>query len=406
MDGLGLPAGELAHAFGSPACGGCQQDVQAHLLQQRHNAPHRRGFAGAGAAGEDHDPLSGGQLHRLPLEGSVDDALLALDLLHRLERLGAGVGGGGEQAQQPHTGGPLRLPQPPQVAGLHIGHLFLDHGTLLQQLIQGLLHLVRAAGEQLGCGADQLVPGQEHMASAVFVVAQLKGHRRLEPLPAVRVHAQLQGDLVRDGELHTAGVAGEQVRVLLHLFQCGIAVLAAQLHGQHRRQLIPGQKGHQPPQAHVTTEALRNLLGLFGGDALDGGQPLRLPLQNVQRFGAEAVHNALRRGGAHALAHAGGQVAGDLRLLLRQAPLQLRGPQLGTVLGMGLPQAGHRQVLSRRGAGDAAHHRDHLALLGQEAQDRIAVFGVLKNDAMYGALAGGQTFHVLGSLSFRGLTPV
>ncbi|CAN4018011.1 HTH-type transcriptional regulator immR, partial [Dysosmobacter welbionis] len=65
------------------------------------------------------------------------------------------------------------------------------------------------------------------------------------------------------------------------------------------------------------------------------------------------------------------------------------------VLGVGLRHAGDRQVLSRRHAGDTAHHRNHLTLLRQEAQDRIAVLGILKNDAMYRSLTGDQLFHAL-----------
>ena len=231
--------------------------------------------------------------------------------------------------------------------------------------------------------------------AVVLVVAQLKGHRRLEPLVAVRRHAHAHGHLVRDGEGHAAGLAGEEVGVLPHLLQRRVAVLPPQLHRQNGRQLVLGQKGHQPPQSHVLAVVFGDLLGLAGGDALQGGEPLRLPLQDVQCLRPEPLHDPPGGGRAHAFADAGGQIAEDLLLILRQAPLQLHHPDLLPMLGVGLPSAGDRQMLPRRHAGDAAHHGDHLALLRQEAQDRIAVFGVLKNDAMYRTLTGDQLFHVL-----------
>ena len=231
--------------------------------------------------------------------------------------------------------------------------------------------------------------------AVIFVVAQFEGHRRLEPLTAVRGDAHAHGDAVGESKLHTAAVAAEEVRVFLHHLQRRVAVLLAQLHGQDRRQLIAGQELHEPPQPHVPAEAPGDLLGLFGGDALDESQPLRLPLQNVQGVPAKALHDPLGGGGTHALADAGGEVVEDLLLVLRQKTLQLHRPQLLPVLGMLFQNAGHRQVLSRRHAGNAAHHREDLSLLRQEAQDRIAVFGILKNDAVYGAVTGDEFFHAL-----------
>ena len=147
-------------------------------------------------------------------------------------------------------------------------------------------------------------------------------------------HGAQDGDPVGDGELHPARLAGEEVGILPHLLQRRVAVLPPQLHSQDRRQLELGQKGHQPPQAHVPAEALRDLLGLAGGDAFERGQALRLPLQNVQGLRPEPLHNPPRGGGPHPLADAGGEIAEDLLLVLRQAPLQLHRPELFPVLGV------------------------------------------------------------------------
>ena len=262
----------------------------------------------------------------------------------------------------------------------------------LRQRVQRRLHLLRAAAQQLAGGGEQLVLGKKHMA-VVLVIGQLKGHSRFQPLTAVlrKAHGQRHG--VRHGKVHAAHVVRQQIGIPPHHFQRPVPVLLPQPDGQHRRQLIPGEKFHQPPQAHVLTEQLSDLHGLFRGNAPDLLKPLRLRFQNVQRFQAEPVHDPPGGGGSHALADAGGQVGEDILFLLRQRPLQLLRLQLLAVLGMDLPGTGNGQMLPRRHAGDAPHHGNDLPLLGEKAEDRIPVFRVLKNDAMYRTLPADQFFH-------------
>ena len=235
--------------------------------------------------------------------------------------------------------------------------------------------------------------------AVVLVVAQLEGHRRLKAQAAVRLKAHAHGDFVRHGEGHAAAVGGEKIRVLPELFQGRVSILPPQAHGQHRRQLVPGQEGHQPPEPHMLPEALRDFLSPPGGDALEAGQPLRGGFQNLKGFQAEPVHELAGRGGAHAFQDAGGQVAEDLLLVLRQPPLQLRRPKLLPVLRVPLPDAGDGQVLAGSGAGNASHNGDGLPLLREEAEDRVAILGVLKDDAMYGSLPADAFFHDFLSFS-------
>ena len=392
VDRLGLHARQLAHPLRRPARGGRQHDVQPHFLEQGHNAPDGGGLAGAGAAGQEDDAGLRRQLHRLPLQGGVGDALLLLDLRHGPVRVPALVRVHVQQHHQPGAGGGLRLPQPPQIHRLHIGNPLDHHSMALRQGVQGRFHLLHPTAQQLAGGVQQLVLGQEHMA-VIFVVGQFKGHRRPEPLAAVLRKAHGQGHGVRHGKIHAAHVVRQQVGVPAHHFQGAVPVLLPQPDGQHWRQLIPGQKFHQPPQPHVLAEQRPDLHGLLGGDAPDLLKPLRLRFQDVQRLQAKPVHDPPGSGGPHPLADAGGEVIVNLVFLLRQAPLQFLDLQLLAVLGMGLPGAGDGQMFPRCHAGDAPHNRNDLPLLCEEAEDRISIFRVLKNDAMYRALPADQFFH-------------
>ena len=268
MNRLSLHAGQFAHAFRRTTCGSRQYDVQSHLLKQGHNAPHRGGFTGTGTTGEDQHPVLRRQTYRLPLLGRKGDPLFRFNFFQSAIRQRTPVSLHGQKMVHPHAGGKLSLPQPVEIAGLHIGHLFLYHCVAVNQVVQRLLHQFIAALQQLAGGGHQFISGQEDMP-VILVMTQFKGHRRLQPFLAVQRKSHAHGDLVRDGELHAADIVGQQIGIVLHHSQRCVAVLLAQLHGKNRRQLILSQKGHQPPQSHMLAEALRDLLCLLGRNALD-----------------------------------------------------------------------------------------------------------------------------------------
>lgn len=81
-------------------------------------------------------------------------------LVHRPARLGAAVCIRSQQPARRMPGGTLAS-HSRRVAGLHIGHLFLDHRAPFNEAgVQSLLHQLRPAVQQLGRGGDQLVRGR------------------------------------------------------------------------------------------------------------------------------------------------------------------------------------------------------------------------------------------------------
>ena len=220
------------------------------------------------------------------------------------------------------------------------------------------------------------------------IMIQLIQHRRLGAAGRVPVEAHGQGDLVGGGEIHAAALVGEEIGVVLQLFQRLVAVGAQKTHGQRHRKIVPAKELHHPPQARQAAEGRGDLRGLFGRDALEGGQLLRLLLDDAEGVGAEALHQPRGGGGADALQHAGGQVAHDVVLLPGHAALHQLGGQLHAVGGVVNPHAGDGHALTGGGKRDAAHHGDQLALLGQQAQHRISVFFVLEHHVFHSALNG------------------
>ena len=203
VDRLSLHARQLAHALRRTARGGRQHDVQPHFLKQGHDAPDGGGLAGAGAAGQQDDANLRRQLHRLPLQGRVGNALFLLDFRHGPVCEAALIGVHFQQCQQAGAGGGLCLPQPPQVHRLHIGDPLDHHGMMLRQGVQGRFHLLDPAAQQLAGGGKQLILRQKHMA-VILVIGQFKSEGRLKALRAVlcKSHGQRHG--VRHGKIHAA----------------------------------------------------------------------------------------------------------------------------------------------------------------------------------------------------------
>ena len=149
------------------------------------------------------------------------------------------------------------------------------------------------------------------------IVLQLVQHRRLRAAGAVAAEAHTQSDLVHIGKGYAVALPRQQIGVRPETGQRIGSVGAVQPHGQLHRQLVPGQKLHDPTQSRQLPEGGGDLHGPLGGDALDGAQPLRLLLDNSQRLAAEPLHQPLRRGRPDALDDAGGEVADEFLLRLR-----------------------------------------------------------------------------------------
>ena len=336
------------------------------------------------------------QLHGFPLKRGVCNALGGLDLVHGLSGTGTDIRRGGEEVCELPAGVILRLVEAEEVAGLHIGHGLGEDLPLIDEGIQGLLHAVLIP-QELGGGRQQLGTGQEDMAVAL-VMAQLEEQGGAQALRAPGGEAHAHGDLIRRGEGQAPGVGAQEIGVPADGVESPVAVDLPQPDGKDRGQAVLGQEGHQAAQAHVAAEALGNFHGPPGRDALDEAELFRLGGDDIRRLRPEALHEAPGGGGAETLADAGAQVADELLGVLRQAALHLLRPELGAVLGVGLPGAGDAQVLPRRGAGDAAHHRDELPLLRHETEDRVAVLLILEDHALDRAFPCRQFLH---GLSFR-----
>ena len=231
--------------------------------------------------------------------------------------------------------------------------------------------------------------------AVVQVVAQLEEDGGLHPAAAVPRHPHGQGDLVHDGEVHAVELVHQQVGVGPDLLQGVAAVAAVEPGGQGEGQVVDGEEVQQPPHPRLVAVALGDLHGPPGGDPLDLAQQLRLLLHHPQGVDPEAVHDPLRRGGAHPLDDPGGQVGADLRLGGGHVALHLLRLDLVPVGGVADPAAGDDQVLPRRGAGDGPHHRHHLAVAGDQAEDGVAVLLILENEIQYGPVDAAAPVHPL-----------
>ena len=395
MDGGGVGGAQLPQALGRPAGGGGQGGVQPHGLKQGQHPPQAGGLAGARPAGEEHHLPGGGHLHRLALLGGVGDALLPLDA--------------GDDPVQPVGGQQLRLAHLPDAVG-DVGLRLVQggdvHGVLagdglpvqfapIGQGLQPLLQQVAGRFQQLPGGGDELLGGEEGVAVVPVVVGELKEQSGLQPLGVVRGDAQREGQGVRLGELHPKFHGGQDIGIGPHHLQGHVSVGPVQGAGQLRGELVLRQKFQQAAHPHLFSEGVADGTGPLGGDPFQGGELLRLLLDDPQGVLPEGFDELPGSCLADALDGSGGQVVEDLLQPLGQAALHYVGPELGAVGGVAHPLPPDSEVLPRGHPGHGAHYR-HLLLPRVQAENRIAVFLVLKDDGGDGPLQGGLFLCELG----------
>ena len=395
VDGGGVGGAQLPQALGRPAGGGGQGGVQPHGLKQGQHPPQAGGLAGARPAGEEHHLPGGGHLHRLALLGGVGDALLPLDA--------------GDDPVQPVGGQQLRLAHLPDAVG-DVGLRLVQggdvHGVLagdglpvqfapIGQGLQPLLQQVAGRFQQLPGGGDELLGGEEGVAVVPVVVGELKEQSGLQPLGVVRGDAQREGQGVRLGELHPKFHGGQDIGIGPHHLQGHVSVGPVQGAGQLRGELVLRQKFQQAAHPHLFSEGVADGTGPLGGDPFQGGELLRLLLDDPQGVLPEGFDELPGSCLADALDGSGGQVVEDLLQPLGQAALHYVGPELGAVGGVAHPLPPDSEVLPRGHPGHGAHYR-HLLLPRVQAENRIAVFLVLKDDGGDGPLQGGLFLCELG----------
>ena len=391
MDGGGLRAAQLPQPLCGPARRRGQRRLQAQRLKQGQHPPQRGGFTGARPAGEQHDLTAGRQPDGLPLLLGVGDVMLLLDAVDELvqRRRGAQL----HRAHFPHPPGneALRLVQLRDVHRLYTGDVLPDHLAPAAQAVQADFQSVGALVQQPGRRVDQLVPGHEAVSVVIAVVVQLKEKPGLQSLGVPWVQAQRQGGLVRQGEVHAELLAGQYIGVAPDQVQRRVPVVPDQGDRQLHGELVPGQKIHQAAHPHLLAEAGADLLGALGGDALDLDQLFRV-LQSVQGVFAELLQQPPCGGLAHALHPAAGQIVVHFLHVLGQAALHRQGLELGAVGGVPGPASVQDEIFPRRDAGHGAHGGD-LLVFQLQAQNRIAVFLVLKDESGHDPLYG-LLFHL------------
>ena len=196
MEGGGLAAGELGHAFGGAAGGSGEQGLYAHGVVHAEYAAQGGGLASAGTAGQGHDTASGGEAQGGPLQGGVDDAAFGLHALHKPPyplALRFGFGGHGAQPLRDEGLGLIELCE---VAGVPPGERAPGDDAALCQLGDRGGDQLRLRADELRGGRHELVRGDEAVA-VPCVVPKLEDHGSADPVRVVHAAAEIYSQAVR-----------------------------------------------------------------------------------------------------------------------------------------------------------------------------------------------------------------
>ncbi len=186
-----------------------EQHVQPHALKERHDAAHARRLARARPASQDQQLLLRGQLHGLPLQWRILDALPALDLvddLLRAAQLVRLVGKHGAHAYA-HRSPPRTAPQ---IASLYVRHLLLHDASALEQIVERLFHRIRIPVEQLRRRRHELFRGRNTCPLFWLYSVRTGGPPpRYGSSVAIKSHRHL----VQQGKIHAELLTAEEIRV-------------------------------------------------------------------------------------------------------------------------------------------------------------------------------------------------
>ena len=383
VDRGGFPASAFTEPLGSPPRRRSQQRGQLHLVKQRQNAGHGGGFAGAGTAGDDHDPLLRRRPDGLQLILGIFDVRLLLDFPEHPLQAGGRLRRIAGHIQNPLADCSLRLVQLRNIAGVQPRHRIADQTVHVRQAGDTSLNGLHLQVQQRRRGGSQLVPGNKRMTVGL-VEGQLEQDAGFHPALVVGLHPQLQGKNIHHSKISAEIGVCQHIGVVLQGVHSQLAVGPVQPHGQLRREPVGRQELNETPHTDLFPEAFGDFPGLGQGDSRHLGQGFRLVFNDLQAPFAEGHDNPGGSFFTHAFHCPGGQIGQDLIPGLRHEPLQQIRLKLAAIGGMGGPAAGDGQTFSHHRHGDGSHHRHHLPILRLQPQNGVPVFLILKDDRCYG----------------------
>ena len=208
---------------------------------------------------------------------------------------------------------------------------------------------------------------------------------RVNPFRGEHRQAKAGGEVVRNLEIDLVIIVAEQERVGGQGIDRSRAEAFIKAGGQLKRQLVLTQEIHQLAQLGLFLELPPDFTRLFGGNAADFGQALRLIGEHAEGILPEGFGDARGEPGADALEQAGPQIVGNPLDIRRQAALEAVRRKLVAVGRMADPFAAEGQLLAQADAGQAAGRGDFLAVRRGQPQNGIAVFGITKDNLRNGA---------------------
>ena len=190
-------------------------------------------------------------------------------------------------------------------------------------------------------------------------------------------------------EANAINILGEPIRIPLHSFNSAVAVTFVDFCRQAGADTVALQKDH-----HLLDRFLLDPGGVdhrhsFLADPAHFGQPLRMAVNNIERFGAKMGDDALGSHRAYALDQATAQILLDAGYGRGQYRTHPGYGKLFAILRMHLPVAAQFHGLPNIDANHGAHDRRLFLPMGQmrrgplrrQLGDGIAILFVMVGDA-------------------------
>ena len=318
------------------------------------------------------------------MQGGVGKALGQLQYLDILIQLPDGVLAALCQQIQPVGNGLLCGQQIRQIdVGHGIEHLYAQF-LVLDAAVQCTRQLFRRLVDKVGCGGQQLRPGQAGMAIA-RIMAQRAQQGSFQPLGTVPFHMVILGDAVRMAEVQLQRLPAKQIRVGGDGLHGPHTKGAEHLHGLAGADLELCQISDKLPHPEHPLELLLDAVGLIRRDAWDLGQPGGVVGDDLQRLSSKHINDLIRSFCPDIRQGAAGQ-KGIYRLQILGhigfALLRVELAAIGSVVLV--PAAAENALACMQLAHNAAHHREHTA--ARDLEHHVAVIRIFVDNILHDAL--------------------
>ena len=207
----------------------------------------------------------------------------------------------------------------------------------------------------------------------------------------VLFHSQRARDLVSREKADAVNVARKTIRLIFQNIQRTVAVLFVNFHRQRSADAVRRQKHHHLFDLFLFRPTFLNNLDAFAAHAVHLIQTRNIVLDDVERVESEIIYDAFCGDGPDAFDESTAEIFANAFNRRGELNRKFFDFKLASVRGMIRPNTLQRERFAHTRVHQISNHGDGVRFsFGNEPRDGVAVFFIVKRDALDDAVEGLQ----------------